>query len=52
MSSSDTILDQEITTVLKVVEQRTIAFLKEQLDLSVEKISRRLHHEELSLIHI
>jgi CheY-specific phosphatase CheX len=46
MSSPDTVLDQEITTVLKVVEQRTIAFLKEQLDLTVEKISRRLHHEE------
>jgi CheY-specific phosphatase CheX len=46
MSASDTVLDQEITTVVKVVEQRTIAFLKDQLDLSVEKISRRLHHEE------
>src|SRR5258708_36268368 len=46
MSSIDDVLDQEITAVMKVVEQRTIAFLKEQLDLSVEKISRRLHHEE------
>jgi CheY-specific phosphatase CheX len=46
MSSSDAALDQEITAVLKVVEQRTVAFMKEQLDLSIEKISRRLHHEE------
>ena len=46
MSISDTVLDQEITAVVKVVEQRTIAFLKEQLDLSIEKISRRLLHDE------
>jgi CheY-specific phosphatase CheX len=45
MSSTDTVLDQEITAIVKVVEQRTIAFLKEQLGLSVEKIHRRLHYE-------
>jgi CheY-specific phosphatase CheX len=46
MSSTAEVLDQEIIAVLKVVEQRTIAFLKEQLDFSAEKIERRLHHEE------
>lgn len=46
MSSTDTVLDQEISTVVKVVEQRTVAFLKEELGFSVEKITRRLHHEE------
>jgi CheY-specific phosphatase CheX len=46
MSSTDTVLDQEINAVVKVVEQRTLAFLKEQLGLCVEKISRRLLHEE------
>ena len=45
--SSDTVLDQEISAVVKVVEQRTIAFLKDQLDLSVSAISRRLHHDAL-----
>jgi CheY-specific phosphatase CheX len=44
--SSDTVLDQEISAVVKVVEQRTIAFLKDQLDLSVNAISRRLQHEQ------
>lgn len=50
MSSTDTVLDQEITAVVKVVEQRTIAFLKEQLGLSVVKISRRLHHEQTVIL--
>lgn len=44
--SSNPVLDQEISAVMKVVEQRTIAFMKEQLDLSVKKISRLLHHEQ------
>ena len=46
MSSSDIVLDREIAAVVKVVEQRTLAFLKEQLDLSIVKINRRIHHEE------
>jgi CheY-specific phosphatase CheX len=44
--SSATVLDHEISAVVKVVEQRTIAFLKDQLDLSVGAISRRLQHEQ------
>ena len=44
--SSDIKLDQEITTVMRVVEQRTIAFMKDQLDLSVEKVSRLVHREQ------
>ena len=46
MSSTDVTLDHEISTVLKVVEQRTVAFMRDELSLIVESISRRLHQEE------
>jgi CheY-specific phosphatase CheX len=46
MSSSVIQLDQEIATVLKVVEKRTIAFLQSELGLVADEIDRRLRHEE------
>jgi len=50
MSAADTVLDHEITAVVKVVEQRTLAFIEDQLDLKVESISRRLHREEAIIL--
>lgn len=46
MSSTDAVLDHEISAVLKVVEQRTIAFMRDELELLVQGVSRRLHREE------
>ena len=46
MSTPDVILDHEIAAVLKVVEQRTVAFMRDELHLTVKEIARRLHHEE------
>jgi len=46
MTSREIVLDQDIAAVLKVVEQRTIAFLRDELGLVADKIDRRLHHEE------
>src|SRR5205085_3912483 len=46
MNIADTGLHQEIAAVVKVVEQRTLMFLQDQLELSVQKIERRLHHEQ------
>lgn len=46
MNTTDITLDHEISTVLKVVEQRTTSFLRDELGLLVKGISRRLHHEE------
>jgi CheY-specific phosphatase CheX len=39
-------LDHEIETVLKVVEQRTISFLRDELGLAVERLERKFRHEE------
>lgn len=46
MSSTDVAIENEITAVLKVVEQRTIAFMRDELGLIVKSVNRRLHHEE------
>jgi CheY-specific phosphatase CheX len=46
MTSTEILLDHEITAVLNVVEQRTIAFMRDELSLAVDSIARRLHHEE------
>ena len=46
MRPPEIVLDHEIDAVLKVVEQRTIAFMREQLGLSVTQIDRRLLHDE------
>ena len=50
MSSTEIVLDHEIDAVLKVVEQRTIAFMREQLGLSVTQIDRRLLHDETVIL--
>ena len=39
-------LDHEISQVVRVVEKRTIAFLRDELGLAVVGIDRRLRHEE------
>lgn len=39
-------LDHEIAAVMEVVEQRTIAFLREELGLVASGIERRMHHEK------
>jgi CheY-specific phosphatase CheX len=39
-------LDKEITSVLEVVEHRTVSFMKEQLGLTVNSIQRRVVKEE------
>lgn len=46
MTASVIRLDHEITAVIEVVEQRTIAFLRDQLGLVVEGIDRRMHRGE------
>lgn len=46
MNSNNVVLDHEIPTVLKVVEQRTIAFLRDELGLVANGVDRRLHYEE------
>jgi CheY-specific phosphatase CheX len=46
MSSNDIVLDRDIATVINVVEQRTIAFLRSELSLLADSIDRRLRHEE------
>jgi len=40
------VLDHEIAAVVKVVERRTVDFLRDELDLTVKGISRRLLNEE------
>jgi CheY-specific phosphatase CheX len=50
MRSPDIVLDHEIDAVLKVVEQRTIAFMRDELGLSTTQIERRLHHEETIIL--
>jgi CheY-specific phosphatase CheX len=50
MKSNTVQLDQEISTVLEVVEQRTIAFMKDQLGLTVGAIKRRVVQEEQVLL--
>lgn len=50
MSAADVTLDHEITAVVKVVEQRTIAFLRDELSLTVAHVERRLHREETVLL--
>jgi CheY-specific phosphatase CheX len=46
MTSSTVQLDHELATVIEVVEQRTIAFMKDQLGLKASAIERRLLHKE------
>jgi CheY-specific phosphatase CheX len=46
MTSPDIILDHEIVAVLNVVEQRTISFMRDELNLAVDSIGRRLTREE------
>jgi CheY-specific phosphatase CheX len=50
MSSTEITLDHEVGSVLKVVEQRTIAFMHDELNLSVTEIARRLIHEETIIL--
>jgi CheY-specific phosphatase CheX len=40
------ILDHEIAVVAEVVERRTIEFLHDELGMSSEKVSRRVHNDE------
>jgi CheY-specific phosphatase CheX len=46
MNSKAISLDHEISTVIEVVEQRTIAFMRDELGLVAEGIDRRLHQRE------
>jgi CheY-specific phosphatase CheX len=46
MTSNTIQLDHEIATVIEVVEQRTIAFMKDQLGLAPTKTERRLIHDD------
>jgi CheY-specific phosphatase CheX len=46
MNSSDIVLDHEIASVLRVVEQRTVALLRDELGLIATGIDRRLQQEE------
>jgi CheY-specific phosphatase CheX len=46
MSANVIHLDHEIATVLRVVEQRTIAFLRDELGLAAERLDRSFRHEE------
>ena len=46
MTSNTIPLDHELATVIEVVEQRTIAFMKDQLGLKAVAIQRRLLHKE------
>ena len=50
MTSTPLKLDDEITLVIKVVEQRTIAFIKEQLGLTPKAIKRRLLRDECVML--
>ena len=45
MSSKAISLDHEIATVIEVVEQRTIAFMRDELGLNAVGVERREHHE-------
>jgi CheY-specific phosphatase CheX len=47
MNASVLSLDNEIASVVRIVEKRTIAFLREELGLATQGIERQLHHEEL-----
>lgn len=46
MTSNTIQLDHELATVIEVVEQRTIAFMKDQLGLTATATERRLLHKE------
>ena len=39
-------LDHEIAVVMQVVEQRTIAFMRDELGLTPNGVTRRTHHEK------
>lgn len=39
-------LDHEIAVVMQVVEQRTIAFMRDELGLAPSGVERRTHHEQ------
>jgi CheY-specific phosphatase CheX len=46
MNAHDVILDHKIAEVLKVVERRTVSFLKDELGLTAASIDRRLLFED------
>jgi CheY-specific phosphatase CheX len=46
MNSSNIVLDHEIASVLRVVEQRTIAFLRDELGLVADGVDCRLHQDK------
>jgi CheY-specific phosphatase CheX len=46
MNAIEIVLDHEMASVLKVVEQRTIGFLRDEIGLVADKISRHLHHND------
>ena len=39
-------LDHEIAVVMQVVEQRTVAFMRDELGLTPTAIERHTHHEK------
>jgi CheY-specific phosphatase CheX len=46
MNATVTHLDHEVATVLKVVEQRTVSFLRDELGLVADRLERKFRHEE------